>query len=311
MLQRAALKKNREGVFVSRLTSFVRAFCTLAGCLLSTGAWAYLTNPGTCTTDSVSITQMETSPLDGTGVIFQAPPNVYSTSCFGVVDGNDHQHGLSAPDPNIGQFNDGLLNGQGNIVSPLQFISSSQLQDLDGDGNFTDPGWIFLGSVDSEAGTQVTMDGYDKPLNIDDVLAFNLSCSGAADDPCTEGTWQLTTTLDIIEKVTPILGLNSFDHLAFVIKASNSYAIYDFDFNEILQMLLAAGGSGFNFHTPYSLTGTWDTRDFFNNKGKAHAYSHISLWVRDPSDITQVPLPGTLALLSLGLLLLGLSRKRQ
>lgn len=281
------------------------------GCLISTGASAYLINPNTCTTDSFAITKMETSPLDGNGVVFEAPPNVDSTSCFGVVDGNDHQGGLSAPNPNIGELNDGLLNGEGNIVSPLQFISASQLLDLDGDGTATDPGWLFLGSVDGGGSGIFVMDGYNKPLAIDDILALTLTCTGAGGDACTIGTWTLTTELDIIDVVQALLGRNSFDHLAFVTKSAQGFAIYDFDFNIILQSLLDAGGAGFDYVTPYSFTGIWNTDDFTNQRGNSQNYSHISVWARDPLSTTQVPVPGTLALLGLGLVVFGFVRRRK
>lgn len=268
----------------------------------------YITNPDTCKDYRVTINTIEKSPLDGQEIIYPtetlgAP--IDATSCFGVIAGNDHQGGLSAPDPNIGQLNDGLLNGEGGLISPLQFITQDQLLDLDGDGTATDPGWIFLGDVQQGRG----FSAYDKPLDISTILDFTLLCTGSGGDACTSGTWSLETELNIIDIVQKELGRNAFDHLALVIKASNRYAIYDFDFNILAPQFLAAGGD-FDFETPYSFTGTWNTQDFLNKKGKPQDFSHISLWVRDPLVQNDVPTPGTLALLGAGLLLLGVGRYR-
>ncbi len=284
----------------------------------TSGAYAapYLTNPDTCTTDSVSITSIEVSPLNGEDVIYSSPPNpvIYATSCFGKVTGsqmpggNDHANGLSEPDPNIGQLGDGLLNGEGGYISPTQFITPEQLLDLNGDGNAIDPGWIFLGSVQGDGNT--TFDSYDKPLNIGDILSFTLTCNGTGSDQCVSGLWTLETSLNIIDVVQEVLGRNAFDHLAFVIKAGPAFAIYDFDFNILGNVLLAAGGD-FDFETPYSFTGEWNTNDFMNpTNTNPQAFSHISLWARDPVAQNQVPVPGTLALLGLGLLALRFARRR-
>ncbi len=279
------------------------------------GAHAYLTNPGTCTTDSATIVSMEESPLDGANQVFDLSPGGRSaTSCFGVITGlNDP----ADPSPNIGELGDGLLNGEGGLIDPLQFIQPGQLLDLDGDGNPTDPGWIFLGKVESANGQdEYVMDGYNKPLNIDDILTFSLKCTSATGDVCREGTWSLETELDIVQTVQTVLGRSSFDHLAFVLKGGNAFAIYDFDFNILLQELLAAG-SGFDFETPYSFTGTWNMDDFVfpNDNGRGgldpRAMSHVSVWVRDPLDATSIPEPGTIGLVALALVGLALAGIRR
>lgn len=293
---------------------------TLLGILFSDSALAaYLANPGTCLTSAVSITSMEKSPLDGVDPIFPTstfnPGSVYATSCFGVVEGND----FANPTENIGRFGDGMLNSEPfnkseASISPTQFISASQLLDLDKNGVPTDPGWILLGKVETGSNTSYTMDGYDKPFNnlIDDILTFSMKCTASTDDdPCEKGTWSLETELDIVDKVQSLLGRSSFDHLAFVLKAGSKddggFAIYDFDFNILLQNLLAQtnGAVGFDYETPYSFKGEWSTKDLAWKN-----LSHVSVWVRDPLE-NQVPSPATLALVGLGLLALSLTSKKQ
>lgn len=113
----------------------------------------------------------------------------------------------------------------------------------------------------------------------------------------------METSLDIITRTQSLLGRKAFDHLAFVIKSSDRFAVYDFDFN-----LLSAELAGFDYVTPYSFTGTWNSSDFLNRTGtSAQNFSHISIWARDPIPENQVPEPGSLILL--GLVALRLSRK--
>lgn len=249
-----------------------------------------------CSTDSFSIQSIVASPLNGGQVIYEGS-GIAATSCFGLVSGNDHGQ-LSKPSNNIGELGDGLLNGQEGIVSPTQFIDSSQLLDLDGDGVATDPGWLFLGSVDRDSGKK---DLYNKPLDLGTVLDIDFTCDAGSD--CTSGTWVFETDPDIIEVVQAVLGKNAFDHLAFVIKAGNAFAIYDFDFNLIAPNLIGNG-------VAYSFTGSWNTLDFMNPSGKnPQAFSHISVWARDPLEVASVPAPATALMLGLGLLSMQLVRR--
>ncbi|MDR2839555.1 MAG: hypothetical protein LBV49_13460 [Azonexus sp.] len=267
----------------------------LFGLLAATDAAAL-----TCTTSAVTINQISNS--NGGGVISNQTIN--ATSCYGVDGANDV--GNLKPTDNLGYAGDGLLNGEGGYVSPTQFISTSQLQDLAGDGTANDPGWMFLGSLENGA-----WDSPNAPLDISSLLNISMT----TDKGGTSGTWTITTATNIVQVVQAVLGRNAFDHLAIVLKAANGYVIYDFDFN----LIGAALGGGFDFETAYSFTGTWENLDFTNQKDKQQALSHMSIWVRDPlppepgtPNNNEVPAPGTLALTALGLLLLGRGmRKRQ
>jgi len=250
-----------------------------------------------CSVDSFSIKTVEVSPLNGAGTIFSGTQN--ATSCKGLYTGNDSGNPFNNPNPNIGQLGDGLLNGQAGVLSPTWFnnpSAPSPMLDLDNNGSYTDPGWIYLGKTENGTGSSFVMDAYDKPLDLASILNVKMNCVG----DCTQGTWSLETSLDIIEQVQNVLGRNSFDHLAFVIKASDRFAVYDFDFN-----MLSSGIPGFNYTTPYSFTGEWNTDDFLNPKNSnAQDFSHISVWARDPvgTPPTLLPEPGSLLLTGLGLI---------
>lgn len=254
---------------------------------LSFSVASFSASAATCTVDSFTITS---ATISGTSLTANFNPGINATRCYGVIGGNDESGGTLNPDPNLGWLGDGLLNGEGNLVSPTQFITADQLQALEDPTKPVDPGWIMLGYFDGDSGSLTTS---TKPFDLTEVLTLEFNANG---------TWSLTTVANIVEILEQKLPNRTyFDHLAFTIKSGNEnsgggWAIYDFDFNKI---------QGFDLTTPYSFTGTWNTDDF---GGKD--ISHLSIWARDPITPNKVPLPGTLLLIGAGLMALGFSRRK-
>jgi len=249
-----------------------------------------------------------------------------STSCVGLLSGNDQP----LPSTNIGQYGDGLLNGAvqsvGNsdpqldpvnkLFDPLYdngdslaFIDKSQLQDLDGIGGFNDPGWVFLGKDEGKPGgfdTAIAGKDLTGEINVSEVLDIEFTCSvgvidaGKDEQECTKGTWDVKPLDGIVDKLKPLFGNGFFDHLAFVFKAGNDFAIYDFDFN----LIKAELGGGIDLTVPYLLSGSFDLgslkTDTFGGKG----ISHISLWARDPSLDFVISEPQVNLLMFFGLVML-------
>ncbi|WP_206483063.1 PEP-CTERM sorting domain-containing protein [Thalassotalea sp. G2M2-11] len=289
-----------------------------------------ITNTATCTTTSATLDSIYISDLDisaGTGGAVE--PNLLqngpydASSCIGLFNGNDAQ--VPPLDNNIGEYGDGLLNGAeftsgpyaGNQLSGLEFINASDLQDIDGDGNATDPGWIHLGDFDAEdtEASYSSITSYDQTmtLNLSEVLQLSFSCEdgdGGGLNDCTSLSWTLATDVDIVETVQDIIGKSTFDHLAFSVKSGNEnsdggWAIYDFNFKDIFQNEIDNGNPTFDspsaFTTAFVLGGTLDLGSDFGGKG----FSHLAVWARDPADTpTDVPEPSTLGILGLALLAL-------
>lgn len=293
---------------------------------------------GDCNVEFATLNTVKISNLDisepepnggpiGDNLLENGPYN--ASECIGIYSGNDSVQ----TDKNIGELDDGFLNGESSILTGYEFIDGmvngavnpwfdGNPMDIDGDTNATDPGWINLAKFDTSNGgtTYNDITSYDgtKRLNISDVLELTFSCSG---DDCESINWTLTTDIDIAETVREVLDRSTFDHLAFVAKAGDhkedqGWAIYDFNFYEIFGTEALNGNSVFDFDTAYSLSGSINVKYNKNATDKIGDFSaglsHLSVWARDPvaDDVTQVPEPSTIAIFGLSLLGLSLRRKQ-
>lgn len=285
---------------------------------------------------AVQLTSVATSEF-GANLLTKAS-SYNATQCKGYAGANDSgQYGY---DYNIGQYADGLLNGEstnqnGQLFTGYEFLSGvvgnkAGWVDVDKDGDL-DPGWIGLAKQDGSnavsyntvAGNSTQAFVLDNPATsiVETYQLFKFELTGANSST---GTWKLTTYAAAIQAVKSILGENYFDHLAIVLKSGNidagpdktkgkpadqggsnsSFMVYDFNFNDIF----GASKENLSLAQNYTLAGTWNTSDFGNK-----ALSHISIAAHDPhlTPTTDVPAPSTLALFGLSLLGLGVRRFRK
>ncbi|WP_286235037.1 PEP-CTERM sorting domain-containing protein [Thalassotalea sediminis] len=271
-----------------------------------------------CSTESFALDRIET--LDSNDNLLNGY-NFNASDCRGVFDTVDWvADGLFDPYTynNIGELGDGLLNGQNGFFSGMEFIEQEDLQDLDNDGNATDPGWIHLGKTvwdtDDNNETYYAEAGKQEAITLDIgdllTLTFNYDCDNWFLQTCpnnTVGTWELATKLDVIDQAQSLLGEATFDHLAFSVNTASKFAVYDFDFKEIFELVNTDKNDPnyVNFNTPYVLGGTFGMGDFpvhfFGADIGDKEPVHINIWARDPA-ATEVPEPSSILLLSLALI---------
>lgn len=120
------------------------AVVVCSAAFMSTNASATLVSAGECTTDSITLDSVSIVG-DNTNLLANGHD---TTSCIGTYWGQDFIGGGAYTENNIGELGDGFLNGQWGVLTGNEFLDGPEdLQDLDGDGNATDPGWIHLGDV--------------------------------------------------------------------------------------------------------------------------------------------------------------------
>lgn len=289
----------------------------IAGGILSVSAHASAAALLSCKDSDVKITSVsQYSDTSGSATLHTIySGSVGAADCAGSFSGNDAFY----PTTNLGYAGDGVLNGglqnqSGSTLFPGgAFITpQSPLQDLDKNGQVNDPGWIMLGKFEQTNGkwgfTANAVGGYT-----DIVLSsfFTATVTGAG-----KGTWAFTPDSTVAQRTSTILGRNYFDQFALVFKAGNAFSVYDFTPEQFGMSAPEVDDPVMNWSGTYDVSGTLRTGGKDGLKNPA-GLSHISLWVRDPAatplitpPTTNVPEPGTLALVGLSAAALLRTRRK-
>lgn len=235
-----------------------------------------------------------------------------ATNCYGFYENaNNSSHIMPLPTQNLGYAGDGWLNNKYSSLWPTNpgaFVTEAELQDLKTEGQFDDPGWVYLGKDDGSKFKGVTTsDGTNTYKFIDDL--FTCSEDGVTYKTCanlTQGFWKYTPPATQPQELLDILGGDFFDSMAIIFKGGSGFAMYNFKLSAIGFDPILAGDSKFEFFGSFDLTKTQ-----INNGGQSAGISNVSLWARDPFLSGQVSSPAVLALYGFGLVMLSLLMRRR
>jgi hypothetical protein len=271
--------------------------------------------PPPCNVSDIQITTIQKqdgSPAQNVGAI-------NATACYGAFSGNDDVSNLGN---NLGYDNVGWLNQESEYWpgQPGAFVTNDDLQDLQGLGNI-DPGWIFFGKY--TAGNFAPSSSSKAPFGTYNYAADLVSLSNCKDRngntvACTGGSvvsgeWTYKPPVNNPQQLLDMLGTNKFfDQVTVVFKSGNMFALYNFDISSLpIPPVFGTNDENFMFK------GVWNMEDTLLNASGGAGLSHISVWGRDPVADTpppppvDVPVSSPLTLAGLGLLLMGLHRRRQ
>lgn len=283
--------------------------CLLISCLSLMGLGvkaAVISSTAGCNLANLTLTTVEKV---GSNVNLLSQSH-HATECA-YYYGNDDAGGVSSPDPNIGQLNDGLLNGEAGF-DYFHFIDPSDLQILDKDNVADDPGWIHLANLGENfsanysnigpapLGDGTSLDGNSgsNSTALEDLLKITFACTSGSTGDCTAGTWNLNIidANGLVSAVQSLLGRSAlFDQLAISLKSrslpggQHESIIYNIDFKDIFAA--ENNPQKLNLQTPYNLGGTFNTADI-GGKG----ISHINVWARDPAQLVEVSTPASISI---------------
>lgn len=271
--------------------------------------------PPPCNVADIQITSYQKQ--DGSAAQTVAPIN--ATACYGAFSGNDDVSNLGN---NLGYDNVGWLNQESQYWpgKPGAFVENADLQNLQGLGNI-DPGWIFFGKYtagdfDPSSSSKSGFGTYDYASDL--ISLSNCKDKNGGAVPCSggdvvKGEWVYKPPVTNPQQLLNMLGTDKyFDQVTVVFKSGNMFALYNFNIAS-LGLPPVVGTTDEN----YLFKGVWDMSTTLINPGGGAGLSHISVWGRDPVSDTPPPPPvdvtvsTPLTLVGLGLLLLGVHRRRQ